>query len=227
MNKTPKSPWRPQVTLAAALAVSRAGRRRSNVLLPRLGADFFDVLDAETVTLQELLSGRSGSKETLKGKTRELQQVLAETHTFLSAARAAIATHFPAGHAMRSNFGLGIKTNAKSMKHTLDALRQFVRGMEQYPTEAAAASLGPADLAKLKGFLAEIPNADNSQENSKDQRKAATALLESTNHSVYSRLNRLKVAVALDLAHDPKAQNEIVGPLPAAGAKKKNAPVEQ
>ena len=117
---------------------------------------------------------------------------------------------------MRTHFGIGIDPHPDSMKATLDALRLFIQGMEQFPTEAASASLGPDDLARLKAFLAEIPAANARQEDSKDQRKAATALLEATNYAAYSRLNRLRVATGLDLAANPKAQSGSSGPSPAA-----------
>lgn len=224
--KTPKSPWKPQATLVGGQAASRAGRRHQNKLAKRLGADFFDLLDANLQTLEDLHTGRGTARESMKGSTRGLKTVLGETHNFLIAARDAIKAQFPARHPMRTHFGIGIDPDPTSMKATLDALRMFIQGMEQFPTEAAAAALGPDDLVKLKAFLAEIPNANARQEDSKDLRKAATSLLDSTHYAVYSQLNRLKVVVGLDLADDPVAQNEIINPLPGGppGRKKKTEP---
>ena len=98
MKKTPKSPWKPQVTIVAGQAASLAGRRHINTLAKRLGQDFFDLLDADLDTLESLHTGRTGPKETMKGNTRQLKQVLAETHAFVIAARNAIKAQFPVRH---------------------------------------------------------------------------------------------------------------------------------
>lgn len=214
MKKTPTSPWRPQVTILAAQASSRAARRYENELAPRLGDDFLDQLDRDVQTLEQLHTARSGPRETMKARTRELRAVLVETHSFLTGLRAAIALKYPPRHPMRGHFGLGIRIDVRSMKAMLDALRMFIKAMEEFPAEAAAATLGANDLAKLKGFLVEIDLANSSQEDGKYQRKKATALLEAANHAVYSKLNLLRSAVMIDLAHNPQAQSEIVGALP-------------
>ncbi len=203
--------------------MSLAGRPLIDDLKDRLGADYFERLDAKRATLEQLVTGRSAPKETMKAKTRELALVLEEATSLLGSLRSAILNAFPTGHQMRRHFGVGIKLNPKSMNSTIEALRMFIDGMEQYPAEAAAAKLQPRDLEKLKGFLAEIPAANDSQEGSKNRKRETTALLESTNYDVYKMLTWLKVAADIDLAHDPKARNAIVGPLTVGGKKRNKA----
>lgn len=214
MKKRLRSPWKPHQTIAAGQAASLAGRRYADRLVPRLGDDFFDLLDEDIRTLKELSSHRSSSVEEVKGRTRELYQFVASTGRIITAVRAAIIARFPPRHPIRSQFGVSIKLKPRSTKSTIAALQMLIRGMEQYPTESAEIGLDPSDLTRFNVCLTEILELDAWQERIKDQRKADTSLAAEINLSVYTKLNRLKLAAALDLSDKPGAYKEIVGPFP-------------
>lgn len=221
MKRTPTSPWGFDETISAAQASGQAGLRHSNKLVARLGETFFDSLANNTQTLISLNTGRFGAVEEMKGKTRELKVVVAEASGVVTAIRSAITAQFPPGHPVRAHFGVGIRNTATSMKFTLESLQRLISGMENYPAEAAQIGLTPDDLTKLKGYREEILLADASQEESKDRRKATTALAHEVAYSLYQQLNRLKLAAALDLGVGSKAYNEIVGPLPGGTRSRK------
>ncbi len=220
-------PWKPNDTLAAAKLASRAARRHVNQLAPRgLDAQFFDALDEEVAQFELLNPGQATQVERVRGKTRKIAEVLDEANRLVTGLRQAIVLTFPPRHPARAEFGTGLTLQKRSVPSTLAALQALVHGMETSPANAQSAGLAASDLAAVKRYLEEIPRADRTQEDAKDQRKAATAIRDALHLSIYGRMNRLRIAAGIALAQDPSALEEILNPFPGGPKRKKPTPEE-
>lgn len=201
---------------------SRVARRHLNKLSPR-GFDekFIDDLDGEVSQVELLYTGQATRREQVRGQPRKLSQVLEAVNRLAIGLRQAIILTFPPRHSARAAFGTGIRAAKVSAPYTLEVLQALRHGIETHPVDAQTTGITSADLDAVKRYLDEIPRADGSQEDAKDQKKAATAIKEALHLSIYGRMNRLRIAVGIALAKEPAALAETVAPFPNAARPKK------
>lgn len=172
--------------------------------------------------IDSLILAEAGQRVALRDQTTEtlkVNEVNAAASMLATQMHKAIRRAHPGDKVTQGEFIVTPKSGNYLLKDTFAALQRLIKAIENHPDKAAAARIQEKDKALLEEMYEKLLDADTSQENRKNDRRAGTAAKNALLADVIDSIDTIMAIVDIEFALEPEIRKRFTSAVRTKGKK--------